>query len=210
MLRILVTYPQALPHETRLITNLMEEDWDFLHVRKPDYDKDELINFLEMIPQYHHKVVLHSHYELMRDFDVAGINITGKALANLTYEDELTSSCDIRELCVKDGQVYCYGMKPDLVSYSAHGFSEIQQLNFETGYVFLSPIFDSISKPNYTSKFEDHDILSDFLHRTNRRVIALGGVDNDKLTTCSDLGFDGYAMLGSIWTTYFTFIETIQ
>ena len=210
MIRVLMTYPQALPHETRLISNLMEEDWDFLHVRKPDYDKDEMINFLEMIPQYHHKVVLHSHFELIKEFDLAGINITGKALSNLSFEEELTSACDIRELSVRNGEIYCFGVKPDLVSYSAHGFSEVQNLPFETSYVFLSPIFDSISKSNYRSKFEDHSILSDFLKTTNKRIIALGGIDYDRVEICRSLGFDGYAMLGSIWTTYFTFIETIQ
>lgn len=210
MLRILLTYPQALPHETRLITNLMQEDWDFLHVRKPDYDKDELINFLEMIPQYHHKVVLHSHYELIKEFDVAGINITRAAMANLSYEDELKSSCDVRELAIKNGQLYCYGQKPDLVSFSGHGFSEIQHLPFETSYVFLSPIFDSISKVGYRSKFEDKTILADFLRTIDKRIIALGGIDYAKIEECKQLGFDGYAMLGSIWTTYFTFIETIQ
>lgn len=188
----------------------MEEDWDFLHVRKPDYDKDELINFLEMIPQYHHKVVLHSHYELIKEFDVAGINITNSAMANLSYEDELTSSCDIRELSVKNGEIYCYGVKPDLVSYSGHGFTEVQNLQFNTSYVLLSPIFDSISKAGYRSQFEDKEILADFLRTVDRRVIALGGIDHNKVKECEELGFDGYAMLGSIWTTYFTFIETIQ
>ena len=60
VLKILFTYPETLPHETMLLNNLMQDEWDFLHVRKPDYSKEEIINFLEMIPDYHHKVVLHS------------------------------------------------------------------------------------------------------------------------------------------------------
>ncbi len=211
MIRALFTYPEALPHETILLTNLMEEEWDFLHVRKPDYSKEEMINFLEMIPQYHHKVVLHSHYELIRQFDVAGINLNQKSMAMLSYSDELTSTCDIRELELKsDNNVYVFGEKPDFVSYSAHGFNEIIGLPFKTDYVFLSPIFDSISKTGYKSAFEDTEVLTTFLNTSKQRIIALGGIDNTKMELCKTLGFDGYAVLGHIWNKYFTFVETIQ
>lgn len=210
MIKILFTYPQTLPHETRLIENLMREDWDFLHVRKPDYSKEEMINFLELIPQYHHKIVLHSHYELIKELDLAGINLNQKAMSRLSYADELTSACDIRELSLKEGVVSVFGTVPDLISYSAHGFTEIQELPFKTDYVFLSPIFDSISKKEYRGAFDDPDILQAFLCQTRKRIVALGGLNNDRIETCKQLGFDGYAMLGNIWEKYFTFVETIQ
>lgn len=210
MLKILFTYPEALPHETLLLQNLMQEEWDFLHVRKPDYSKEEMINFLELISDFHHKVVLHSHYELIQEFDLAGININAKAMANLSYQDELTSACDVRDLCLKDGQITVRGQRPDLVTYSAHRFGEVQQLAFNTDYVFLSPIFDSISKVDYHSAFNDYEILSAFLKDSDRKIIALGGIDNSRIEICEKLGFEGYAMLGDIWKKYFTFVETIQ
>ncbi len=210
MLKILFTYPETLPHETRLLENLMANEWDFLHVRKPDFSKEEMVNFLELIPDYHHKVVLHSHYELAHQFDVAGINKNKKALVRLSHSDELTSACDTRELIVKNGELFLFGRKLDLVTYSAHGFTEVQQLPFKTDYIFLSPIFDSISKEGYKAKFEDEEILSAFLRQNQRRFIALGGINNDRVKKCQELGFDGYAMLGHIWEKYFTFVETIQ
>lgn len=210
MLKILFTYPEALPHETLLLQNIMQGEWDFLHVRKPDYSKEEMVNFLELITPFHHKVVLHSHYELMNEFDVAGINLNRKALVRLSYADELTSACDIRELSLTNGKISVYGNQPDLVTYSAHGFNEIQSLPFNTDYVFLSPIFDSISKVGYQSAFNDAEILSAFLAKSNQKVIALGGIDNTKISLCEELGFDGYALLGDIWKKYFTFVETIQ
>jgi len=188
----------------------MQDEWDFLHVRKPDYSKEEMINFLEMIPAFHHKIVLHSHYELINEFEVAGINVNRKALGRLSYNDELTSACDIRELYVNEGQLVAYGTKPDLVSFSAHGYREIEDLPFKTDYIFLSPIFDSISKKGYQSSFNDPEILAAFLANSQKRIIALGGVNNDRIETCKSLGFDGYAMLGNIWEKYFTFVETIQ
>ncbi|MFT5818988.1 MAG: hypothetical protein ACI8ZM_000210 [Crocinitomix sp.] len=210
MLKILITYPEALPHETLLLQNLMQEEWDFLHVRKPDYSKEELVNFLELIPDHHHKIVLHSHFELIHEFDVAGINLNAKAMANLSYQDELTSACDVRDLCLKDNHIYVRGERPDLISYSAHRFGEIQQLPFQTDYVLLSPIFDSISKIDYHSAFDDYEVLTAFLKETDRKIIALGGIDNSRIEVCENFGFDGYAMLGNIWRKYFTFVETIQ
>jgi thiamine-phosphate pyrophosphorylase len=210
MLKILFTYPEALPHETRLLQNLMQEEWDFLHVRKPDYSREEMVNFLELISDYHHKVVLHSHYELVHEFDLAGINMTAKDMANLSYPDEFTSVCDMRDLSLRDGQIYVRGQRPDLVSYSAQRYSEVQQLAFQTDYVFLSPIFESFSKADYHSAFDDHEVLAAFIKDTDRKIIALGGLNNDRIKTCKVLGFDGYAMMGNIWRKYFTFVETIQ
>lgn len=210
MLKILFTYPEALPHETLLLNNLMEGDWDFLHVRKPDYSRDEMINFLELISNYHHKVVLHSHFDLLDEFEVAGININRKAFADIAYEDELTSACDQRFLLVKNGHLYVNGSIPDLVTYSAHSFREIQDLPFKVDYVFLSPIFDSISKTGYQSAFNDAEVLTAFLLATKERVIALGGVDANRIPICVELGFKGYAMLGDIWKKYFSQVETIQ
>jgi len=188
----------------------MQEEWDFLHVRKPDYNRDEMINFLELIPQYHHKIVLHDHYELILEFDLAGINLNKRNMTDLSYGDELTSACDMRSLCVKDGWIEIQGVRPDLISYSAHEYHEIEHLPFKTDYVFFSPVFDSISKQGYKSTINDPEILRAFLANTDRKIIALGGVNNQRIDLCEKWGFDGYAMLGAIWEKYFTFVETIQ
>ncbi|GAA6529534.1 hypothetical protein LPYR103PRE_15070 [Segatella asaccharophila] len=67
-------------------------------------------------------------------------------------------------------------------------------------YVFLSPVFDSISKSGYCSAFplsalkqaQEEGII-------DRKVIALGGVTYDKLPLLESLSFGGGAMLGEIW-----------
>ena len=79
-----------------------------------------------------------------------------------------------------------------------------------TDYVFLSPIFDSISKIGYESAFDDAEVLTAFLANSKQRVIAFGGVDADRIAICEELGFRGYAMLGDIWKKYFSHVETIQ
>jgi thiamine-phosphate pyrophosphorylase len=71
----------------------------------------------------------------------------------------------------------------------------------ECDYLFLSPIFDSISKQGYSSAFgsdmlrqaADDGIIDD-------KVIALGGVTFDKLPYLRDLNFGGVAMLGALYS----------
>ena len=116
----------------------------------------------------------------------------------------------MREMAIKNGEIWFQGIKPDLVSYSAHGFTEVQHLPFHTDYVFLSPVFDSISKKGYRAGFDDPEILKAFLANSQQKIIALGGINQERIQTCNELGFDGYAMLGHIWNKYFTFVETIQ
>jgi thiamine-phosphate pyrophosphorylase len=205
MIKILFTYPQALPHETRLIENLMNEEWDFLHVQKPDYSRDELINFLELIPQHHHKIILHNHRDLIKEFDLAGVNLNRRDMAELSFEDELTSACDIRDFCVKNGRIMIKGIQPDLVTFTAQNFRDIESLPFHTDYVFYSS-----SNIDLGSSINDPEILQSFLIQTNKKVIAMGEVNNDQIKIFEELGFDGYAMLGGIWEKYFTFVETIQ
>ncbi len=86
------------------------------------------------------------------------------------------------------------------LSRSCHSIDELRHLDRCLDYVFLSPVFDSISKPGYNAAF-NHETLrraaSDGL--INERVIALGGVTSRHLPTVNELGFGGAAMLGAAW-----------
>ena len=66
-------------------------------------------------------------------------------------------------------------------------------------YVFLSPIFNSISKQNYNTKFTLHELhqASD-IGLIDSKVIALGGITPDNIATTMQLGFGGAAVLGYI------------
>lgn len=67
-------------------------------------------------------------------------------------------------------------------------------------YIFLSPVFDSISKSGYSSAFT-HEQLAEAALRgiIDHRVFALGGVTPDKYSFLQRYHFGGAAMLGAIW-----------
>ena len=70
-------------------------------------------------------------------------------------------------------------------------------------YVFLSPIFDSISKEGYASAFTSESIREAAEKGIiDKRVIALGGVDENNLLQVKDFGFGGAAILGGLWNKF--------
>ena len=67
-------------------------------------------------------------------------------------------------------------------------------------YLFLSPIFDSISKRGYLSQFSIESLQNAAEEGLiDGKVFALGGVTQAKLPLLHELGFGGAAMLGAAW-----------
>jgi thiamine-phosphate pyrophosphorylase len=82
-----------------------------------------------------------------------------------------------------------------------HSVEELEANGKNFVYAFLSPVFDSISKPGYKSNF-DLPALSPALHamkNKGQKIIALGGIDVNKIETVRKAGFSGVGLLGSIW-----------
>src|SRR5687768_15635196 len=55
-----------------------------------------------------------------------------------------------------------------------HSLEELEACQQHYEYAFLSPVFDSISKTGYKSKFDLHS-LKVFLRNRKEKIIALGG-----------------------------------
>ncbi|KAK9836171.1 hypothetical protein WJX81_006709 [Elliptochloris bilobata] len=83
-------------------------------------------------------------------------------------------------------------------STALHTLHDLQQDCGELDYVFLSPIYNSISKKGYSAAFRIED-LPPALARARYPVIALGGVTAARVRELRDLGFAGAAVIGSVW-----------
>lgn len=85
--------------------------------------------------------------------------------------------------------------------FKFHSLKEMTDCREKYDYAFLSPIFDSISKTGYKSKFDLQELKNSLLLRRGAggEVIALGGIDENTIHEAVDLGFDGVAVLGAIW-----------
>jgi len=171
---VVVTPEQNHPKEIEIVTSLFEHGLQLLHVRKPNANRDELRGYIQHIPkQFHKRVLIHSHYELAKEFNLKGIHLTEKA----------------RGLKSKTNQY-------KIVSTSFHTTKDVLKSRRKYEYVFLSPVFDSISKQGYNFEAED---LKSFLKGNKYKVIALGGIDQQNVKQTKEMGFSGAAVLGYIW-----------
>src|ERR1041385_3866266 len=78
-----------------------------------------------------------------------------------------------------------------------HSPGELKNYKEKYEYAFLSPIFDSISKKGYRSTFNDLFELRNAV--SGKKIIALGGIDENKIEICHELGFSGVAVCGAVW-----------
>ncbi|MDR0516824.1 MAG: thiamine phosphate synthase [Fibromonadaceae bacterium] len=88
---------------------------------------------------------------------------------------------------------------------SAHSFEELKKIN-RREIVLLGPVFDSISKHGYKSKFLKCELKEgiaewrEFIGKENKtKLYALGGIDAENICELEELGFDGAAILGGVW-----------
>lgn len=180
MRTIVITTPRAFPDEARRITQMLASGMvDRIHIRKPEFTETQLGSLLDDIPsELYPKLSLHDHLHLAVRYNLGGVHLNR------------------RNPSVPDGF-------RGLVSRSCHSLEEVGQNTGAVNYCFLSPLFDSLSKPGYRAAIP-FDQAAKFLssHKgESPEVFALSGVTPGNIHLLSHLGFDGGAILGSAWET---------
>ncbi len=171
---IVITTPCLFPKETEYIQALFEEGLDILHLRKPQASEQEMADLIQSIPsRYHSHIVLHDHFPLAGKYKLRGVHLNRR---NPNPPKNWTGS----------------------VSRSCHSIEEVARWKAHCDYVFLSPLYDSISKEGYHSAFTPA-MLKAANEIIDEQVIALGGVTADKLAELKAFGFGGAALLGDVW-----------
>ena len=86
---------------------------------------------------------------------------------------------------------------------SAHSFEELEKISESAEICFLSPVFDSISKFGYKTKFSKDELRKGIANWKNfhrsQKLFALGGIEAENIAEAVELGFDGAAALGAVW-----------
>lgn len=175
---IAITSPKVTGDDERIIKGLVKRGIDVVHFRKPDSGIEECRSLLlKLTSGERSKIVVHDYPELYEEFSLLGIHVN----KNVTSLPEGYSGLKTR---------------------SCHSFEEVEMYKDDYDYLFLSPIFNSISKQGYMSSFSDAELLQASKEGViDRKVIALGGVTFDKIPYLKDLNFGGVAMIGAIYNT---------
>jgi thiamine-phosphate pyrophosphorylase len=185
---IVISNPIPVANEINTIHSLFEEGLMLFHVRKPNFGDFEMKHFLsEINPHYRERLVLHSHHVLTEELGINRVHFSeSKRKATLMLPSRLLFDY--------------YKIKGFHLSTSVHTIEDFNSLNDIFEYAFLSPIYPSISKENYTSKT---DLFEEIKKRGNFRtqLVALGGMHSNTINQTLENGFDRVALLGTIWNS---------
>lgn len=175
---ITLTAEKIWSNEAEILNMLFDEGLPLLHLRKPFASATDIKELLAAInPSYYPRIVLHDHFEMIPLFGLKGAHL------NRRNPDAPNLS----------------GIT---VSRSCHSIQAIHHLE-GYDYLFLSPVFDSISKLEY-----NHAFTADELRKAgnegiiNNKIIALGGIHAANIPLAADYGFGGIAVLGTLWSEY--------
>jgi len=187
MKSIVISESSEFDGEVDIIHQLFENGLDYFHVRKPKLTTSGLKKFLLRIdPKWRSRVVTHSHHELALSCGLMGIHLTE------THRKKKKFSTWLR-------LQYILLKKPGTtVSTSFHNISSLRRYDSRYNYVFISPIFESISKVGYRNTFNDEALMKG-LETTSYEVMAMGGVNTDKIEKVKEYGFKGFVLLGALW-----------
>jgi thiamine-phosphate pyrophosphorylase len=185
---IVISSPDQKPNEVPEVLQMFKNGLEIFHVRKPSFSKKQMIEYIENFPsQYRNKMVLHSYHSLAKKYKLRGIYLSRKHRERgVLYRFQL---------------YFFKKFNPSILI--SRSFSKISDLLHHVSgfdYVFLNPIFDSISSNNLSGGFNPKTLqISN--KETKFKVIAMGGITPENLEQVKEMGFSGAALLGAVWNT---------
>lgn len=176
---IVVTAPRFFVEEDKIITALFEEGLDILHLRKPRTSAMFSERLLTLIPEkFHSRIVTHEHFYLQEEFNLMGIH--------LNYRNP-------KEPHDYSGHISC----------TCHSIEEVRNKKHFYDYLFLSPIYDCITKSEVTSRFTAEELRQAGRDKIiDNKVMALGGVTYENILEIKDFGFGGAVVMGDLWNKF--------
>lgn len=175
---VAITLPDFFDTEAQCINSLFASGLPMLHLRKPEAKFNDVEQLLLAIDKrYYNRIAIHYHHDLAIRYSLGGIHLSGATpKIPIGWQGRVSRSC--------------------------HSLTEVSQYSSSCSYVFLSPIFNSISKHGYNSNFSIKDLqLAVTQNIINSKVVALGGISTDNISQVRALGFGGAAVLGALWTS---------
>ena len=198
---IVITPDNEVKDEARIVNSLFADGLQRLHLRKPLFTTGDYRDYINKIDaRYHSCIVLHGGFELLTEFELGGMHL------NSMVRNDKTVWLKVATLHASQ------------VSTSFHSWEEIRDNEFQYGYVFISPVFDSISKKGYKAAIDLKGAVKtkQELAKGDKycpAIIGLGGVGKEQIKPLHQFGFDGAAILGAVWLSadpVTTFIEIMQ
>ena len=184
---LLLTPDTKVNNEAQIVNSLFAKGLQRLHVRKPGFSYEEYKAYISNIDaQYHKRIVVCGAFELYNELGLGGVHL------NSHMRDDAAVWAQVAHVPVEK------------ISTSFHSWQEVRDNERQYGYVFISPVFDSISKAGYKAAIDLQQCAAVRQQVITARgycpqIIGMGGVGVVQLRVLKECGFDGAALLGSVW-----------
>ena len=175
---IVISNPVSILNEAVYINALFEAGLEVFHLRKPTWNEYEYRGLLELIDgEYYPRVALHQFHEIAVAYGINRLHFTESARISM-LNLELSSQM--------------------IYSTSIHNGTEVNEVFDVFDYCFYGPVFDSISKEGYSKMEVDNSAI--IRTKYKKKLIGIGGVNDDNVNYLKEKGYDGAAVLGAIWS----------
>ena len=179
-----VTTPTLCVEQHNNIQVLFDRGLDILHLRKPEPPALYSERLLTLIPEkYHKRIITHEHFYLQEEFSLMGIHLnTRNSKEPHDYSGHISCTC--------------------------HSLDEVQNKKHFYDYLFLSPIYNCITKSGVTSGFTAEELRQAGKSKViDSRVMAFGGITPDNILEIKDYGFGGAVVMGDLWNKFNAFTD---
>lgn len=181
MKKIAITMSEFYPGEAEAIVRALSDDADYggfarVHIRKPGADPEQIAGLISQIPtRLRSRITIHD-----------GFSAPGAGGVHLNSRNPQAPQ----------------GWS-GLISRSLHTLAELEGVGQEVDYAFISPIYESLSKPGYTPAFTLARVAEAICrlrkHNRHTEIYGLGGVTDSNICKLASYGLDGGAMLTAAW-----------
>jgi thiamine-phosphate pyrophosphorylase len=184
---VVITNPYDLKFECDKINRMFEEGLDALHVRKPQYDDEAMKKYITQIDaKYHDRLILHSHFGLIKTFDIQKIHISRD------WINSFTKNFYLNKILLKGKEV----TKSMTISNCSQLYKPLEGID----ELMLGPVF---ARASYTINNQQMTTaeLEKGLRHSKLPVTALGGVTTNNIEFFKSVGFKGLAIQSGVWKT---------
>ncbi|MGP8214469.1 MAG: thiamine phosphate synthase [Bacteroidia bacterium] len=182
---IVITPSKNVEKEFSLVSYMLNNGLPTLHLRKPGFTREEMVEYIEQFPdELQKKIVLHSYHKLMLDYDLKGLHLSRRHKRK-QFKSWLTQT--LIELRMR---------QKISMSSSSKSLSSMADNYKEFDYVMLTPVF--IDPHGNKSSFSPA-LLQQVLRSFPGKIVARGGSDAESIVKAQEMGFSGIAFHNFFW-----------
>jgi len=172
--------PTRSPWDAKTVVKLFDAGLGRLHIQSVrDWNVRQYEAFLQQVPEvFRNRIVLEEQPDLVLSRKLAGFQM------------------------LPGDRIPPRWPKTAALSLKCHSYDEMRSTPKGCHYLFLSPIFPSVSKRDYVPQRTHREfqvIVERWRAEGGCPVYGLGGITPQNAAHVRALGFDGMAFIGSVW-----------